>query len=170
MSCCLAGTIMGFDISWIGLWWGLSVWLLGSLILIMLIVFVLVKLPATYYQDGHAATFSSSGYHPGVRWLIWIVRNILGLLLIVVGVLLSLPGIPGQGLLTIMIGLLVLELPGKRRLERKLIGRPQVLRAINRLRNRFGKPPLILENKPEKPDEHDDPGAVRTGTPSCRQY
>lgn len=52
---------------------------------------------------------------------------------------------PGPGVLTILIGVMLLNFPGKRRLERKLVERPRVLEAINRLRARFGKAPLILE-------------------------
>ena len=64
---------------------------------------------------------------------------ILGLM-VVVGMILALPGVPGQGLLTILIGLMLLDLPGKRRLERKIVGRPRILRTINRLRKRFRSP------------------------------
>ena len=60
------------------------------------------------------------------------------------GALLSLPGIPGQGLLTILIGLILLDFPGKRGLERRLVSRPSVLAAINRLRARFGRPAMEL--------------------------
>jgi hypothetical protein len=62
----------------------------------------------------------------------------------VVGSILALPGVPGQGMLTVLIGFVLIDLPGKRRLERKLVGRPRILRAINRLRKRFGSPRLVL--------------------------
>jgi hypothetical protein len=163
MSCGLAGTLMGYDSTWIGLSWGLLVLLIASITSMVLIVLVLVNLPATYYQDGYRPPFSSPGYDPGLRWLAWVVRNILGLIMIVVGVFLSIPGVPGQGLLTILIGVIVLDFPGKRRLERKLVGRPEVLRAINRLRNRFGKPPLVLDSKLDKPDEQHDSAANSHG-------
>ena len=39
-----------------------------------------------------------------------------------------------------------MDFPGKRRLERWLVSRPTVLNTINRLRQRYGKPPLVLEN------------------------
>ena len=73
-----------------------------------------------------------------------IAKNILGLALIALGVLLSVPGIPGQGLLTIVIGLILLDYPGQAKLERRLAARPVVLRAINRVRARFGRPPMTL--------------------------
>ena len=52
--------------------------------------------------------------------------------------------LPGQGVLTILIGLSLLEFPGKRRLEAKIVGQPTVLSTINNMRAKFGKPPLIL--------------------------
>jgi len=72
-----------------------------------------------------------------------IPRNVAGFILIAVGVLLSLPGIPGQGLLTILVGVMLLDFPGRRRIERRILGRRTVLVRINRLRARFGRPPII---------------------------
>jgi hypothetical protein len=88
---------------------------------------------------------SPAPQHPIVRWAGLIIKNILGVLLVLLGLLLSLPGIPGQGLLTILIGVMLLNFPGKRRLERRLVSQPKVLAAINALRARFGKPALMLE-------------------------
>ncbi|HYG08570.1 MAG TPA: hypothetical protein VD835_01220, partial [Pyrinomonadaceae bacterium] len=65
--------------------------------------------------------------------------------LVLFGVLMSLPGVPGQGVLTILMGVMLLDFPGKRRLELKLVSRPNVLRAINRIRQRFDRPPLQLD-------------------------
>jgi hypothetical protein len=83
--------------------------------------------------------------HPIVRWAGVILKNVLGTLLVLLGLFLSLPGIPGQGLLTILIGVMLLSFPGKRRLERRLVSRPSVLAAINALRAYFGKPAMRLE-------------------------
>ena len=80
-----------------------------------------------------------------VRWGVVIVKNVFGFLLILLGILLSLPGVPGQGILTILLGLIMLDIPGKRPLEAKIIKRPNVLSAVNRLRNRYGKSPLIMD-------------------------
>jgi hypothetical protein len=49
---------------------------------------------------------------------------------------------PGQGVLTILAGLLLMDVPGKRRIERRLLARPGVLSRVNWLRARFGRPPL----------------------------
>jgi hypothetical protein len=75
-------------------------------------------------------------------------KNLLGVLVIALGVVLSLPGIPGQGILTILIGVLLLDIPGKRRLVRWLLRRPRLLKPLNRLRRWFGREPLVIEVQP----------------------
>jgi hypothetical protein len=65
-------------------------------------------------------------------------------LLVALGIVLSLPGVPGQGLLTVLLGVMLLDFPGKSRLEQKLLSRPSIVNAINKLRARFKKPPLEL--------------------------
>ncbi|RME33433.1 MAG: hypothetical protein D6786_07715, partial [Gammaproteobacteria bacterium] len=49
---------------------------------------------------------------------------------------------PGQGLLTMLVGLLLMNYPGKYRLERWLVTRPRVLETLNWIRARTGHPPL----------------------------
>ncbi len=78
-----------------------------------------------------------------IAWAI--LKNLLGVALVVIGLVLALPGVPGQGLLTILVGLLMLDIPGKRRLELAIVRRGPVLRTINKLRARFKRPPLRLQ-------------------------
>jgi hypothetical protein len=73
------------------------------------------------------------------------MKNLIGLFMIVMGIIMSLPGVPGQGILTILLGLVMMDIPGKRPLETRIVRRPKVLKAINRLRAKFHKPPLILD-------------------------
>jgi hypothetical protein len=105
---------------------------------------VLVKLPADYFSPQHAREFW--GDKPrAVRWAGLVVKNIVGLLLVLLGIVLSLPGIPGQGLLTILLGLVMLDIPGLRPLESRLVRIPAVKKAIDKLRARFGKAPMIID-------------------------
>lgn len=76
-------------------------------------------------------------------------RNTLGCMVILLGLLLSLPGVPGQGLLTVLIGLVLVDVPGKRALELRLLRRPRLRAALDRLRRRFGRPPLQLPDGEE---------------------
>ncbi len=122
---------------------GIGLFIATFAISILVIGFLLAKLPATYFLDSHDRELWID-QHPALRWSGIVAKNLLGVALIVLGVLLSVPGIPGQGLLTILIGLVLLDFPGKRRLERWILKRPRVLDRVNSLRDRFGKPPLVL--------------------------
>ena len=50
--------------------------------------------------------------------------------------------VPGQGLITIFAGLILMNYPGKYRLERWIIRRPLLLRTVNALRVKRGADPL----------------------------
>lgn len=80
-----------------------------------------------------------------LRSLARVGKNAAGVLLFLVGVIMSLPGVPGQGLLGMLIGLTLLDLPGKRRLECRLVRRPLIANTVNAIRARFGRPPLDLD-------------------------
>jgi len=69
----------------------------------------------------------------------------VGILLVVLGGIMALPIIPGSGILMLVLGVMLLAFSGKRRLEQWLVRRATVLRALNRLRQRYGKPPLVVE-------------------------
>lgn len=77
-----------------------------------------------------------------------LVRHLLGVLLILLGLVLMLPGVPGQGLLTVIAGLFISELPGTNRLLRRMLRGPRARSAVNKLRARYKHPPL---DEPPKP-------------------
>jgi hypothetical protein len=132
------------SLTWQGALVGLLMFILSFAVSLALVSFVLVKLPATYFHTSHAREFWVDR-HRAVRWGGLVLKNFIGLILIVMGVIMSLPGVPGQGILTILLGLIMLDIPGKRPLETRLVKRPKVLQSINRLRERFGQPPLIVD-------------------------
>ena len=106
------------------------------------VAIVLVKLPRTYFLERSVPPLWKT-QHPAIRVALHIVKNLVGLCLVAAGVVLSIPIIPGQGILTILIGAMLLDFPSKRRWLRKLVSRPRVLAAVNRIRQRFGK--LLLQ-------------------------
>jgi hypothetical protein len=101
---------------------------------------VLVRLPADYFARRHKPLESLRGRHPAVRWVVLVGKNLLGALLVLVGI--PLLPLPGQGLLMIVVGLSLTDLPGKQALLSRIVGRPRIRAAINALRRRFGRPPL----------------------------
>lgn len=122
----------------------LLIFLVTSVSGFAVVTFVLVKLPANYFHSSHAREFLTDK-NPAYRWAGIIAKNFLGILLIISGVALSLPGVPGPGLLTILLGLMLVDFPGKRGLESRIVGQPKVQSSINKLRARFDKPPLIVD-------------------------
>ena len=118
---------------------------LGSLALSFgAIAIVMVKVPKNYFSSHYKRDFLP-GSSFVVRWGAVIAKNIFGVFLVILGILLSLPGVPGQGILTILLGLIMLDIPGKRPLEARIIKRPAVLSAINNLRAKYGKDPLEVD-------------------------
>ncbi len=116
-------------------------------ICLSVVAFVLVRLPRDYFAvDGVPAFWPERP--PWQQIAGRVGKNVLGAVLVAVGVVLSIPGVPGQGLLTMLIGVILLDIPGKRRLERRIVASPPVLRVINGLRARFGKPPLWMGEPP----------------------
>lgn len=79
-----------------------------------------------------------------------LLRHLLGIVLILVGIVLSFPGVPGQGILTILAGLFVSELPGTNRLLRRILRSPRVFIAVNKLRARYKHPPLESDAPPPR--------------------
>jgi hypothetical protein len=103
----------------------------GSLAVVLRVV---LALPHDYFEADAS---------PRTAWTAArVARNAAGILLIGVGTVLSLPGVPGQGVLTVLIGIVLVDFPRRQQLERALARRPGVLPALNRLRARFDRAPL----------------------------
>lgn len=131
-------------ITWNQVLLGVGLFIVTFTFSLAIVSVIVVKLPADYFKlDRPRHTLPD--HHRFVRFVAIIGKNVLGALLVGLGIVMSLPGVPGQGILTILLGVMLLDFPGKRTLEHKLVSRPQVLKRINKLRHRFGKPELILD-------------------------
>ncbi|HKT35184.1 MAG TPA: PGPGW domain-containing protein [Nitrospira sp.] len=121
------------------------VFFIGTLIAIP---FILVRLSADYF-DVRVPRPWMENHHPVLRVVGHIVKNAIGAVFVFAGFLMLF--LPGQGVLTMIIGISMLDFPGKRKIEAKLIGQPTVLSVINSMRKKYGKPPLVLapEHRPE---------------------
>lgn len=121
----------------------LDPWLLFLLLFIpfvatlVLVPWLVVRLPADYFEQPRRRPVLWGARHPALRMLVRLLKNVLGLVVIVMG--LAMLVLPGQGLLSIVLGFLLLEFPGKFHFERWLVSRPPVLRAVNWMRERRGK-------------------------------
>lgn len=142
----LTRTIHGWGLTWGQVLFGVLFSVVTFVLSIAVVTVVLVKLPENYFHSSHAREFLVER-HPVLRALGIFVKNLLGLVLVAFGVVMSLPGVPGQGVLTILLGIMLLDFPGKRALETRIVSRPRVYAAVNALRARFEKPPLMIDGK-----------------------
>lgn len=111
------------------------------------VVYLVVRLPDTYFCDPPGRSRLRE-HHTILYGALRIGKNALGGLMVVVGALLTLPGVPGPGLVLILLGVTLVEFPGKRRLARNLVRRKSIHGTMNWLRARFGKPPLVIPPRP----------------------
>jgi len=96
----------------------------------------LVTIPPDYFQQEHRLLEGWNDSHPVLRGALIFGKNLLG------GLLVVMLFTPGQGILAVLLGLSLVDVPGKRTLERRLIQRTSVLRVVNHLRSRAAQPPL----------------------------
>jgi archaellum biogenesis protein FlaJ (TadC family) len=121
-------------------------WTLGSASLVMFIasLFIIpaliIRMPADYFAHEQRPPSRWARSALWLRVLLAISRNLLGLVLMSAG--LAMLVLPGQGLLTIAVGFMLIDFPSKYRLERWLARRPTVHRPINWLRHRAGREPM----------------------------
>ena len=101
-----------------------SVWIVHSF---------LVSIPPDYFAWEHKPLERWRNLHPVFRWTLLVAKNLVGTLLILAGLVMLIT--PGQGVLTLLLGITLVDIPGKRALERR--------KCINRLRSRAGQAPLM---------------------------
>ena len=122
------------------LWLIFAVSLALMLLTPLMVAWLIIKLPADYFVAERHGPIQSLERLPILRVLIAIAKNLLGIVLLVAGIVMLFT--PGQGLLTIVVALILIDFPGKYRLERWIITRPQVWRSVHWLRTRAGRPSL----------------------------
>ena len=137
-------TVVVGSITWQSVLVGVLLFLVTFAISLAIVSFIMVNIPSDFFRKDRPRELWSDR-HPAVRFLGVFAKNLLGLVLVVLGIVMSIPGVPGQGILTILLGIMLLDFPGKRALEHRLVSKPPVLKAINKLRHRFGKDRLVLE-------------------------
>ncbi len=99
-----------------------------------------VRIPRDYFAGPAPPPSRFRARNPVISLVLDGVRNLVGGVLVLAGI--AMLFLPGQGLLTILIGLMVAQFPGKRRCEMAVLRAPGVLRGLNWLRQRAGRLPL----------------------------
>lgn len=123
------------------LWWIAAASGVTLLVTLIAVPWFLVRIPPDYFtRNTRRGELRFDAEHV-LRSLLIVGRNLLGLLFVIAGALMLV--LPGQGLLAILIGIMLMNFPGKHKLQRWIVNRPSVFRSINWLRRRMGRAPLV---------------------------
>lgn len=105
------------------------------------IPFIVAQIPVDYFTHHGRLRLSQSNHHPIIRLLLAGFKNLLGIILLVAGFIMLFT--PGQGLLSILFGLMIMNYPGKYKLECRIIHKPAIFKVVNSMRAKQGKKPLL---------------------------
>ena len=101
------------------------------------------KIPYDYFLNDKRGISEYKDKNP-IFWVITLaLKNIIGYCLIMGGILRLV--LPGQGLLTILVGLMLSDYPGKFKLEKRIVKANLILKTINWYRNKSNIPPIIFK-------------------------
>lgn len=122
--------------------WIVTISVLYFVVSLLLIRYLIITIPSDYFLDRPAPR--DERRHPFLRLCIRVGKNFTGIIIILVGLIMSLPGVAGQGFLTVLLGLSLTDFPGKRKLELRLVRLPLIQKAINAIREKAGRMPLSV--------------------------
>ena len=109
--------------------WATGLSLVAVIATIIGVPWVVTRLPGDYFSRPQRTTWRQADDEPMFALVLGLLKNLLGALLVVMG-------------LVMLAGLLLMNFPGKYRMERWLVLRPGVMRALNWLRQRQGHAPF----------------------------
>jgi len=122
-------------------WWLALATIIIGVVAAAVSVWFLLRIPPDYFVREENSK-RLGGYSTWTRRFVLIGKNILGIVFLIAGGLMSIPLVPGPGFLILLIGLSLTDFPGKRKWEHRLLRRDFIFRPINRLRTKMGQPPL----------------------------
>jgi len=117
-----------------------------SLLGLIAVPWAIVRIPGDYFLGPRPPRLPWADAHPVLRILLTLTKNALGILLVLAGIAMLV--LPGQGLLAILVGAMLVDFPGKRPMELALIRMKRVHAVLNWVRRRAGRGPLLVDEDP----------------------
>ncbi len=116
----------------------------GSIVLIIVSIILIPRIIALIPSDYFAYSKRSNQIKRFTfkSFVFACLKNLFGVFLIAAGILMLL--LPGQGVLTILLGILIIDFPGKYKFEQYLIRKPAVLKSLNWIRRKQNMPDLYI--------------------------
>ena len=120
--------------------WLMSASVIGFIGSLIVIPWILIRIPSDYFSHKKRQKHQWGSYPPIIRLVLLLIKNILGVIFIISGIIMLL--IPGQGIITIIIGIILIDFPYKYKIEQWIISHPAILRSINQLRTKAKQSPI----------------------------
>ena len=112
---------------------------IGSL---LVVPWLILRLSPDYFIRHRLNVIERHRQHPVLGVIIFFLRNAVGFGLFAAGMAMLL--MPGQGILTMFIGLSFMDFPGKHRLLEKMVQVRSVQQSLNWIRRKGGKEDLVF--------------------------
>lgn len=109
---------------------------------IALVPWMLIMLPSDYFAHETRETCLWKGDSVLIKSVLIFLKNLVGATLLIAGI--AMLFLPGQGILTIVAGLFLMNFPYKYQIEKWIIGYPIVLKSFNKIRKKANKEPFTL--------------------------
>jgi hypothetical protein len=119
---------------------GIGIWIVSLVVTIWTARYYLISIPPDYFASHHQPFDAWRDSHPALRWTLLIGKNLFGFIFLIAGLVMLVT--PGPGWIALLLGLYLVDLPGKRTVERKILQQPAILHLVNRMRAHAQKPPL----------------------------
>jgi putative transmembrane protein PGPGW len=113
---------------------------------LLIIPWIIGRLPSDFFR--HLRDRKKKEDHHPLMWLfLFALRHFVGTILLVAGIVMLF--LPGQGILTIILGLSLLDFPGKKQAKDAFLRRHSVHTGLNWIRKKEGKPPFSFDHDDE---------------------
>lgn len=128
-----------------------TLWLIGTLSILafvgtlIVIPILVIHIPVDYFNRGTQIRGLSRRNYSLIRLLGLVIKNLFGIIFVLAGIAMLV--LPGQGFITLLIGIMLLDFPRKFALERRIVQQRTVLRAINWMRAKAHKPALQVPKR-----------------------
>ena len=116
---------------------------------LLIIPWIINRLDTDFFLHLHEQT-KKEDEHPVMFILLRILRYLTGCILITAGILMLF--LPGQGILTIILGISLIDFPGKQALRDRLFGFHSVQNGLNWIRGKGDKPDFLFTSLNGSPD------------------
>lgn len=124
-----------FLIEWLGL-----ISILTFVVSLIAIPLIIARLPRDYFIRHRQVVAVRHERHPALAKVIFVTRNFFGMIFLLGGIFMLV--LPGQGIISMLIGISLMDFPKKNRLVDFLWSRPRVRKILNWLRSKQKKPPF----------------------------